>query len=78
LKLEHMYRFINAGGEAQGTVIAEPGAPITLNYGVSYIIVSQGASPNFTLHERLTLVVPQDELSDPHVSHEQLRVSCTP
>jgi hypothetical protein len=73
------YRFINTGLNAGGSFNTEGGpngVANTLTYEVSYIIVSEGASPNFMLHEKITLVLDED--SNPNIYHEQLRVSCTP
>jgi hypothetical protein len=67
------YRFINVGGAVGSDVIN--GVATNTDEG-SFMVVTQGASPNFIIHGTLHAVVDQD--FDPYVIFEVSTVGCTP
>jgi hypothetical protein len=67
------YRFINVGGAVGGSVIN--GVHTNIDE-VSFMVVTEGASPNFILHG--TEVLVHDEDFDPYVIFEVSTVGCTP
>ena len=81
------YRFINKGGEVGGsfsTEVTPEGQGIAGQFTdeVSYIIVSEGASPNFMYHRTVKYVFPQDPDPeqpgpDPIVEIQNERTTCT-
>jgi hypothetical protein len=81
------YRFINIGGSVGGTFITEvtpegQGIAGTFTDELSYIIVSEGASPNFMYHETIKVVFahdpdPEQPGPDPIVKIENYRTTCT-
>jgi hypothetical protein len=67
------YRFINVGGSVGGDVV--DGVSHATDE-VSFMVVTQGASPNFILHGTSVLVFDED--FDPYVIFEVSTVGCTP
>jgi hypothetical protein len=67
------YRFINVSGAVGGSVINGVNTNID---EVSFMVVTEGASPNFILHA--TEVLLFDEDFDPYVIFEVSTVGCTP
>jgi hypothetical protein len=67
------YRFISRG---VNTGSGSPGPSASQNtYNVSWVIVSEGASPNFVLHESLKQVNAPD--GHPFISTEKYWTTCT-
>jgi hypothetical protein len=81
------YRFINPGGSVGGsfsTEVTPEGQGIAGQFTdeLSYIIVSEGASPNFMYHETIKYVFPHDPDPeqpgpDPIVEIQNYRTTCT-
>jgi len=67
------YRFIN-GGVSTGTSSPGPSG-MQFTYNVRYMIVSDGASPNFILHEVLRQVIGPD--GQPFITIEKFWATCT-
>lgn len=67
------YRFINVAGEVGGYVI---NGVSTSTSEVSFLVVTEGASPNFILHATQVHVVDED--FDPSVIFEVTTRGCTP
>jgi hypothetical protein len=72
------YRFINTGGEVGGSFSSEgsrQGTSGEFTSEVSYIIVSDGASPNYMLHETVHYTFFPDR--PPTAEVQNVRATCT-
>ena len=77
-----VYRVNNTGGEVGASFVvsnSEPTSPQgiagTDTSEIHYLVVSEGASPNFVLHETVKYTFFYD--SDPTAEVQNLRVTCT-